>query len=299
MKKNLKRFQSFGIAILMTAMLISLFDLTALAKSNNEIVEKMPYGTSVTYNTKTKEITYGADQDIKSNQISLDEINFPMLTGVIGTDNRVKINNTTDSPYRNICYIESTFSDGAVSQGSGTLVYFNVLLTAGHMVYEREHGGWATSIQVYPAKNGTNNPLGSATSTQITTNNAWINNCDHEWDWGIVDLNRSFDTWQLYGYYNNYNSQLGEQIQAIGYPGEFMYSDTNSISGIGDRYMQTLCDWTAGESGGAIIDKKSNNLIGIISYEHTENGQYTYNGAVRINEDLFNRLQAHQEEISK
>lgn len=63
--------------------------------------------------------------------------------------------------------------------------------------------------------------------------------------------------------------------------------------------MNTLCDWTSGESGGAIIDKKSNNLIGIISYEHTENGQYTYNGAVRINEDLFNRLQAHQEEISK
>ena len=298
MKTIFKRFKSFGTLMLIVSVLMSTLSTTVLAQTSDGI-DKMPYGTSVTYNPKTGEILYGADQHSHSNTVALDERNVPATYGLIGKDNRVKINNTTDSPYRTICYVEATYPDGAVSQGSGVLVYFNVMLTAGHIVYEREHGGWATSIRVYPGKNGDNNPLGSATSTTITTNNAWISNCDHEWDWGIVDLSRKFDTWQLYGYYKNYSSQLGEQVQAIGYPGTYMYSDTNSISGIGDRYMHTLCDWTAGESGGAIIDVKTNHLIGIMSYEHTENGQCTYNGAVRINEDLFNRLNGHQSEVSK
>lgn len=37
----------------------------------------------------------------------------------------------------------------------------------------------------------------------------------------------------------------------------------------------------------------SGKIVGIIATEHLENGVCYYNSAVRINADLYNRIQAH------
>ena len=298
MKTRITLRQRVMSIVIAAVIMLSFTTQTVMAATDIDL-EKLPDDVSITYNTSTGEITYGEDQNYVSSDLPLDEMDLPMPTGIVGTDGRKKISNTTDSPYRNICYVKATFADGYSVQGSGTLVYFNVLLTAGHLVYKKDHRGWAKTVQVYPGKNGNSNPLGSATSTKITSNNAWINNENHEYDWAIVDLNKKFNTWQLYGYYKNYNAMLGEKVDAIGFNGTTMYKDTNSIRGIGDRYMHILCDTAGGSSGGAVIDTKSKNLVGIISYEHKENGKITYNGAVRINQDLYNKLKAHQSEVSK
>ena len=216
--------------------------------------------------------------------------------GIVGTDDRYRVLSTTTGCYQTVCYVSVTFPDGYTTQGSGTLVYANVLLTAGHVVYNSEHGGFATSFTVIPGRNGDVYPFGSTMATRLTTNNAWINNRDRAWDWGIVDLSSDFNTWQIFGYYYDYNANLGASVDSIGYPSDhpgYMYTDTNSISSVSEYNFYFLNDTYGGDSGGPLIDK-AGILIGIIAAEHhNSDGICDFNLATRITEDLFNRLNGH------
>lgn len=308
MKKNsivtIKRMIASCLILLMTA------NTTSFASSSNNLPEasivELEYGTSVTYDVEKQKIEYGIDQNgcLSENNIlgeilDNEESSIPSTREIIGSDDRIRVNNTTDSPYRNVCFVEVTFPNGTKYRGSGTLVYFDVLLTAGHVIYSQENGGWATSVEVIPGMIDYNNrPLGSTVATQITTNSEWINNRNYEWDWAILDLQSSFSTWQLFGYYSDYHKQVGKSVTTIGYPGDKgtnMYYSTDTVTEAGDRYMKVLCDIVQGDSGGAVINVENDRLVGIISYSHKNFwGKYDYNGMVRINEDLFNRIKAHQ-----
>ncbi len=54
-----------------------------------------------------------------------------------------------DSPYCCIGLIQVTFPDGTQVQGTCSLVGPNDILTATHVIYSPDHGGWADSITVY------------------------------------------------------------------------------------------------------------------------------------------------------
>lgn len=261
--------------------------------------------TSVTYNLETGKIAYGIDQNVvSSEQVEIDDVNDSVSTySVIGNDGRTYVPNTTGSPYRNVCQLTVTYADGSVSYGSGTLVYFDVLLTAGHVVYSHDHG-WAKTVQVTPGKDGSNSPLGVAYATQITTSNNWINSKDYNYDWAIVDLSASFSTWQLYACYDTPNIALNRSVTAIGYPMDmgifdmgyfFMYKDTNIITSATDLHILGIFDVTHGDSGGAIIDDKTGYLVAIISSEYAINGEGAVNWGVLITRDLFQRIKAHSD----
>lgn len=53
-------------------------------------------------------------------------------------------------PYSAVVLVESTFANGTRSIGTGTLVGRNDVLTASHVIYSPELGGYATSIRVTP-----------------------------------------------------------------------------------------------------------------------------------------------------
>ncbi|MGL5362223.1 MAG: hypothetical protein ACRDBH_05045 [Bosea sp. (in: a-proteobacteria)] len=53
-------------------------------------------------------------------------------------------------PFRYVCYIESTFPNGSVATGTGTVVGKNDVLTAAHVIYNQNRGGFATTIKVVP-----------------------------------------------------------------------------------------------------------------------------------------------------
>ncbi len=257
--------------------------------------------TSVTYNLETNEITYGADQNVctaEEFEIEDDGISSHLI---MGNDDRKIVTNTTDSPYRNVCQLTVTYSDGSVAVASGTLVYFNVLLTAGHVVYSHGHG-WATRIDVTPGRKGRELPLGSTWATSMTTSNNWINDRNYDYDWAIVDLQNSFSTWQLYACYQNASVATGRSVQAIGYPSDasnngynyYMYEDTNVVTAATDLHFDGIYDMTPGESGGAIIDVKTGYLVGIISIEvRNSAGQNLCNRGVLMTDDLFQRIKAH------
>ena len=52
-------------------------------------------------------------------------------------------------PYNCIGLIEVTFPDDAVFMGTCTLVGRNDILTAGHVVYSPDHGGWAKDVEFF------------------------------------------------------------------------------------------------------------------------------------------------------
>ena len=302
---TIKRMVSFGLVL---AMMLTCTNVYAAEGEVTPVdsTDEQEYATSITYNVETGEITYGADQtgdlsDASSYAIQYDEYGIdPLYDGIIGLDNRVRITNTTDSPYRNICYIEAYFKNNKVKKGSGTLVYSDVLLTSGHVIYDKELGGWAYHVKVTPAKNGKDSePLGSTYAMNLTSNEEWTVNGNHEWDWAILDLKKGYNTWQSFGYYDNYYNQLGTSVTAIGYPDEeghyyYMYSDTNSISNVTEYWYMALCDFTKGESGGALIDDRTGMLIGVITgyKEITPNEEYA-NFHVRITPDLCSRIKEH------
>ena len=56
----------------------------------------------------------------------------------------------TSPPYSAGCFVVSVFPNGATLRGSGVLVGPNDVLTALHLVYEEDYGGWAKNVYVTP-----------------------------------------------------------------------------------------------------------------------------------------------------
>ena len=71
------------------------------------------------------------------------------------------VSDTNQFPYSAVVSIRATFSDGRVSFGTGTLVSKNDVLTATHLLYRPDYGGYASSVWVYPGAdfNGTRSVL--------------------------------------------------------------------------------------------------------------------------------------------
>lgn len=61
-----------------------------------------------------------------------------------------EVNNRTIFPYRAVVYINVTFPDGKSVGGTGAVIGRNDILTAAHIVYSPDNGGWATSIKILP-----------------------------------------------------------------------------------------------------------------------------------------------------
>lgn len=60
---------------------------------------------------------------------------------IFGDDDRTFISSSNISkfPYTAIGYLEVTLEDGSVRRGTGMLIGKNIVLTAGHMLYDGEH----------------------------------------------------------------------------------------------------------------------------------------------------------------
>jgi len=107
---------------------------------------------------------------------------------IIGTDGRVRITPTTVSPFKAVCKLKVWWGL-AEYMGSGAVVYINHVLTAAHVVYSVERGGWADRIEVIPAQDNGFGPYGIALATYARIYTAWANNEDEEHDFALLTLN--------------------------------------------------------------------------------------------------------------
>ena len=93
---------------------------------------------------------------------SLDEVLIrESETGIIDTDNRVRITNTIGVPFRWICHIAIEDQRGRpLSVGTGLLVSDRHVLTAAHVVHDVYKNPQRYSVYVTPARNYGDEPFG-------------------------------------------------------------------------------------------------------------------------------------------
>jgi len=105
----------------------------------------------------------------------------------------------TTLPYSAVCYITVTFPDGFSARASGVVIGRNDVLTALHVVYRAERGGWASTVEVTPgadtgpfdAPYGTFTSWGTVdgrTGNWDPDNDGFLTDVEAQWDLAVIGL---------------------------------------------------------------------------------------------------------------
>lgn len=220
---------------------------------------------------------------------------------IIGTDDRVRVGNTTVYPWRAICGLKITAANGSRFIGTGWLIAPRTVITAGHCVFMHNEGGWARSIEVVPGLNDAARPYGSASSGALRSVTGWTQSRNREFDYGAIILPgnaRLGDRTGWFGLAVRDDAFLrAASLNLSGYPGDkggnqqwFMAQRTKSVSA---RVITYEIDTMGGQSGSPVWILQSGQRFGV--GVHT-NGASSGNSATRINTDVFNRMMAWKNE---
>ncbi|EOI03143.1 bacterial surface protein 26-residue, partial [Enterococcus moraviensis ATCC BAA-383] len=191
--------------------------------------------------------------------------------GIIGEDDRIKVQNTSESPYSAVGQFEYP---GHV--GSGALIQKNLVLTAAHVVWSQQ---FLTDGKFVPARNGYDNKaFGEAKIEKIYILKKYKEAPTNETDFALVKLDRNIG--EKTGWFGlTYQDKVGDTFVTSGYPASVnnqsdfcMYTATKSIDEKityqmnGKEYEMkswekdqifTLFDGTKGQSGSPIYDLNS------------------------------------------
>ena len=183
---------------------------------------------------------------------------------VIGTDERRQVTDTTVFPYRAIASLLISFpnSDGWIC--TGFFIDADTLATAGHCVFSHTEGGWATSITVYPGRNGDELPYGSASATNVFSVTGWVDDQDHRFDYGAIKINTPLGTttgWLGYGAKIDENL-VKANVRIFGYPADKpsgeMWGTRRRIKGVDTEKVFYKIDTFGGQSGSPVYGRVSN-----------------------------------------
>jgi len=228
----------------------------------------------------------------------------PMPEVVIGTDERLQITNTNEYPWRCIASLRITAADGSGWIGTGWLVGPRILLTAGHVVYMADQGGWAQQIEIIPGREGITFPFGSCIATDFRSVQGWTQDRNSNFDYGAILLppeNRLGDQLGWFGYQVHTDAELsGFNINVSGYPGDkpdgtqwLMFGPVKTTN---ERTFAYDVDTAGGQSGGPvwITFEGDDGRYGV--GVHT-NGSLSGNSATRIVQDMFDNVIAWSNEV--
>ena len=212
---------------------------------------------------------------------------------IIGDDGREKINNVNTYPYSAVVSLDITRSDGAVTHGTGFMVAPNLVLTAGHNLYDNgpDNTGWIQSVVVKPG--GPGSSFDSITATDIHSVTGWTEDADWDYDYGVIRL--STDIGDECGTLSisslNNSSLLEENVTVVGFPGDIsprgMYSSGGIISALQTRKIYYNADTAAGQSGGPVWLNGSYSVVGIHTYGFTDSSSVQLNSATRITSNVI------------
>jgi len=214
---------------------------------------------------------------------------------VMGADQRVRVTPTTGFPNRARARIVMSFSDGYVADCSGNLVASKYVLTAGHCIHSQDHGGWATSVSVFPGQDGSLKPF-SATAIRLRTTVAWADDEDDDEDYALLTLNTAVGNqtgWYGMVHYSDDFLDGEPNIQIGGYPADkawgTQWQETGPILAYTDNHYFYDIDTYGGQSGSGAT--RIYNGDWCVTGVHHGTGYYwlsEYNMAVRITTARYN-----------
>jgi glutamyl endopeptidase len=257
-------------------------------------IPSVEFGTATTEKAPLLSAFYGSYS--KTEIVNLfPNLNTRGLETIIGEDNRVRVNPPTGFPWQAICALRIQAQNGQMFVGTGWLVAPRTVITAGHCVYLHDMGGWASSIEVIPAMNGSSRPFGSAVSSNLRTVNGWMLNRSRESDYGCIILpvdKRLGDSTGYFGFAVRNDSFLSSALLNLsGYPQDkgseqqwFMAQRGKSVS---EKVITYDIDTYGGQSGSPVWVFENGNRYGV--GVHT-NGHSTGNSATRITQSVYDMM---------
>ncbi len=212
---------------------------------------------------------------------------------VCGRDDRKRINNTANIPWRMICQLIITRQDNRQSRCTGWFIGPRTVMTAGHCVYSHSAGGWARSIEVVPGMNASARPFGSATGTSFRSVRGWTQDQKTEYDYGAIilpsgSLGRSVG-W--FGFARLSDASLKNLlVNNAGYPGDKPFGthwySAGRITRITARRLFYMHDTAGGQSGCPTWRFKDGkrHAVGIHAYGGCPNK------STRINKSVYDNM---------
>jgi glutamyl endopeptidase len=234
------------------------------------------------------------------------DLNVPPLEGenpesIIGADGRRRQNPTTAFPNRAIAYLVVHFPSGTGSC-SGWFIGPRTVVTAGHCVYDANRNQWATSITVYPGRNGSSAPYGSTTAHRMWSVTGWTSSHSSNYDYGAIQTNAAKgNTVGWFGYRWQSSNSFPGTFTVKGYPGDKPAGQQWYMSGpithINTYRFWYSMDTYGGQSGspfyqwwtGGGCTSNCYYGVGIHTYG-TSVSPYYGNSATRIRKAVFNNF---------
>jgi len=215
---------------------------------------------------------------------------------IIGPDDRERVSNPQVWPYCVHGHMIMRFPNGKVYIGTGTMVNRHHVITAGHCVFSKEDGGWATSVQFNAAQNDASLPFGSASATRLLSVKGWTDGGDRAYDFGMLVLGS--EVGQNTGWYGlitvGNDSQLhSKRVNVSGYPGDKggqqMWAHADVIKSVAAENFYYDIDTMGGQSGSGVWSLFDGFQGEKVAGVHTT-GAASGNGATRISRWKFDLI---------
>ncbi|CNZ73976.1 trypsin-like peptidase domain-containing protein [Streptococcus pneumoniae] len=288
MKKTF--YRKFGISIIASTLLAS----------------QLPTVSALTVISSTGEeyeVSETLQEDPGTNNFSLPDVSptygqyyTNQSEVIIGKNDLVKVKNTLQYPYSTSAYVKATFKiknadsvEIGTGRGSASFIKDNVLITAAHVVYDRESKTEATEVEIMPAATPDSNPFGEIKVKEVRYLKEFRNTAPNElttYDLAVLILEEPIGA-QLgtLGLPNNLENTKNLDVTVTGYSAvnkgiKQMYTDTKTILQDTNDFLFYQIDTKGGASGSAVYD--SNNRIVGVHTNGSDPEQMNY--AVKLNE---------------
>ena len=232
---------------------------------------------------------------------------------VFAPDDRSLISfpSTLTFPWSSICKLLITANDGTKWMGSGSIIgpgqdgHGYHVLTAGHCLYDHDHGGWATSVIVIPGYDGAQTevykakPFYQAFVTGARTYTGWTTYADHRYDLAVCTLDRNigdFTGWMGRATYPSDDPIYTGVLNTAGYPSDLdeglrMYYDSD-MGRVADEYNHWYyMDTYGGQSGSPVWHINSTtserNILTVHAYGDDGSGS---NHGTRLNQAKYDNI---------
>lgn len=221
------------------------------------------------------------------------------LETVLGTDERVRVKNTTQYPWRINASLLITAADGSQWMGTGWFISPRTLVTAGHCVYikgeQPTRNGWVKKIQVMPGRNGSELPFGSLTATEFWSVKGWGDEGREIYDYGAIILPAAFSS--DLGYYGfgvfDDEALLASTVNIAGYPGDqasgTLFYDHREVGSVNPDKVFYAADTAGGQSGACVYTLHEGQRVGVAIHAY---GGTTSNSGTRVSSQVFANLRS-------
>ena len=208
------------------------------------------------------------------------------------------------NPFNAICHLRFVTKSGGAFVGTGWLIAPRTVITAGHCVFCKPHGGWVRSMTISTQRNGGPSTARESQTvtrgfktTEVYTRLRHGDPREPEYDYGAIILPRAFQRAGHFGYAVYAPDKLrNETFNVVGYPGEksgTMWGHFQRGLSVSSRLLTYQIDTTKGQSGAPLFDiVPGPNGSGkrYVSVGIHNAGNDRENFATRVNRDVFTLL---------